>query len=58
MQGIKITANKCPEPHAGASKKQVRRTMLIGSCTPCDSAPRGVADWIGTNRLGGCLFYI
>lgn len=30
MQGIKITANKCPEPHAGASKKQVRRTMLIG----------------------------
>ena len=40
MQGIKITASECLEPHAGASKKQVRRTMLIGLCAPCDSVPR------------------
>ncbi|WP_419079933.1 putative holin-like toxin, partial [Phascolarctobacterium succinatutens] len=35
---------------AGASKKQVRRTLLIGICAPCDSVPRGVADWIDTNH--------
>ena len=40
MQGIAILVNECPESYAGASKKRVRRTMLIGSCAPCDSVPR------------------
>ena len=40
MQGIAILANECLESYAGASKKRVRRTMLIGSCAPCDSVPR------------------
>ena len=29
MQGIAILANECLESYAGASKKRVRRTMLI-----------------------------
>ena len=40
VQGIAILANECPESSAGASKKRVRRAMLIGSCAPCDSVPR------------------
>ena len=36
---------------AGASKKQARRAMLIGLCAPCDSVPRGAADWFDANRL-------
>ena len=38
------------QPCCGASKKQVHRTLLIGICAPCDSVPRGVADWIDTNH--------
>ena len=40
VQGIAILANEHLEPYAGASKKRVRRAMLIGSCAPCDSVPR------------------
>ena len=40
VQGIAILANEHLVPYAGASKKRVHRTMLIGSCAPCDSVPR------------------